>query len=283
MKVRPSTCFRVGRIRYHNTLPFYHGLTESMEGEGLELQWTIGSPAQLNLKMRDKAVDIAPVSSLEYLNQQDAYLLFPDLCIGSRDFSSSVLLLSKVPIEGLQGATVSLSEESLSSAALLKILLKFKFRFENSFLIEPSNPVEMLAHTPACLVIGDEGLFFRPKEFVYKIDLSEVWWDWTGLPFCFSLWAVRRDYYRRHADEVRTFYRKLKSNLERNLLDLERLLREGLGLNFSDGRFPVVFGYLFNLSYGLDGSMKEGLLRFFDYAHQLGISPSPKRLKFIEV
>lgn len=283
MKSRESTCIRLGRIHYHNTLPFYHGLASSIGENGLELECLSGSPTQMNQKMREGEVDIAPISSLEYLNHQDHYVLLPDLCIGSRDFSASVLLVSKERIEGLNGATISLSEESLSAATLLKILLKFKYRFQNTFLIMPSNPEEMLRTSQACLVIGDEGLFFRPKEFVHKTDLSHVWWDWTEQPFCFSLWAVRGDYYSQHPEEVHSFYRTLKANLEKNLVDIEKLLREGLGLTLASERFATVFGYFFNLSYGLDDSMKKGLQLFFERAHELGVSPLPKQLEFIEV
>ena len=273
MKTELATHLRVGRIRYLNTLPFYHGFEQ--EGES-------GSPSDINQKMREGKIDIAPVSSLEYLNHQDRYLLFPDFCIGSRDFSASVLLFSRERIEGLNGAAISLSRESLSAAALLKILLKFKFKFQNRFRVEPSNPAQMLAHAKACLVIGDDALFFRPQEFVFKTDLSEAWWEWTKLPFCFSLWAVRRAYYEAHSNEVHQWYRKLKSNLEKNLQDLEKLLREGLGLTMIDEKFPTVFGYLFNLNYHLDGPMRQGLELFFRFAHRLGISPRPKKLEFIQ-
>lgn len=273
MKAELATRLRAGRIRYLNTLPLYHGL--DFEGES-------ASPAEINQKMREGKLDIAPVSSLEYLNHQERYLLFPGLCIGSRDFSASVLLLSRERIEGLNQAVISLSRESLSAAALLKILLKFKFKFENRFRVEPSNPAEMLAHSKGCLVIGDDALFYRPKEFVFKTDLSQLWWDWTGLPFCFSLWAVRRAVYQDHPGEVRRWYRKLKSNLERNLEDLEGLLQEGAGLTMTDERFPTVFGYLFNLNYHLDASLVKGLELFFRFAHRLGISPKPGKLEFIE-
>lgn len=282
MKIRTASSFRLGQIRYTNTLPFYHGLVSMTETADGGLKSLTGTPAEINRKISEGEIDIAPISSLEYLNHQERYLLFPDLCIGSRDFSGSVLLLSKEPIQGLKDAPVALTAASLSAATLLKILLKFKFQFENSFPVESSPPDQMLQHTRACLAIGDEALFFRPQEFVYKTDLSQVWWEWTARPFCFSLWAVRRSYYEKNAEGVNGFYRRLKSNLENNLQDLEKLLREGLGLRFTDERFATVFGYLFNLNYGLDEEMKKGLELFYEYAHRLGVSPQPKKLEFIE-
>ncbi len=282
MKAETQAKLRLGRIGYLNTFPFYHGLATS-GGENLfELSWQTGTPAQINQAMQEGRIDIAPVSSLEYLNHQDQYLLFPELCIGSRDFSASVLLLSREQISGLDGAAISLTEESLSAATLLKILLHFKFRFTNPFRVEPSNAEAMLSQSKACLVIGDEALFFRPKEFIYKTDLSQLWWDWTELPFCFSVWAVRRPYYEKHAAEVNSFYRTLKSNTERNLLDIEKILKDGLQITLADEKFPIVFGYLFNLNYYLDDEMQHGLELFYRLAHRLGVAPKPRQLNFIE-
>jgi chorismate dehydratase len=282
MKTRTVTSLRLGRIRYLNTLPFYHGLAVPLEESGFGVEWTTGSPVEINRKMRQGKLDIAPISSLEYLNHSDQYLLLPKLCIGSRDFSASVLLLSKERVEGLNGATISLSNESLSAATLLKILLRFKFKFKNKFRQQASDPVAMLSSSDACLVIGDEALFFRPKDFVYKTDLSELWWNWAERPFCFSVWAVSRAYWREQPEAVFQFYRRLKANLDKNLLDLEKLLREGLGLTLADEKFATLFGYLFNLSYGLDEGMRGGLELFFSLAHRLGISPKPNKLEFVE-
>lgn len=275
------TKLRLGRINYLNTLPFYHGLTGASK-EGGSLVGETGTPAQINKAMEEGRIDIAPISSLEYLNHQDDYLLLPNLCIGSRDFSASVLLFSKERITGLGGAAISLSDESLSAAILLKILLRFKLKFSNSFKVEPSNPEEMLKQSKACLVIGDQALLFKSREFVYKTDLSHLWWDWTELPFCFSVWAVRKEFYAKHAVEVNLFWQKLKANLERNLWDIEKLLKDGLKITLADDKFPIVFGYLFNLNYSLDDAMQHGLELFYRLAHRLGVSPRHHRLNFIE-
>ena len=273
---------KVGRIRYLNTLPFYHGLESWPDSEsGIQLQWEKGTPAEINQKIHAGKIDLAPISSLEYLNHQDDYLLLPHLCIGSQDFSGSVLFFSRERIQGLDRATVSLTQDSLSAAALLRILLKLKFRFNNEFLVEPTHPQEMLAKSKGCLLIGDEALFFQPKEFLYKTDLSQLWWEWTSLPFCFSVWAVRKKFYREQPEAVKTFCRRLKSNTEKNLQDIEKLLREGLDMTIVDEKFPTAFGYLFNLNYSFDADMQKGLLHFFDLACELGISPPARKLEFI--
>ena len=270
---------RVGKIAYVNTVPFYFRLFE----EGTPVSFIEGSPTEINQLMAKGRIDFAPISSLEYALRQDQYVLLPDLCIGSRDFSRSVLLLSRERIEGLNKAKIICSKKSLSSVVLLKILLRFRYRFTNEFITHDGTPDEMLEHGDHVLAIGDEALFYKPKEFLFKYDLSELWWNWVELPFCFATWAVRRKYYEEYPREANEFYRALKENAERNLQDLETLLREALSLTVADDRFSQVFGYLFNLNYYMDEEMKRGLELFFRFAARGSFAPRVKKIEFAEV
>ena len=280
MKSETKVKVRVGKICYTNAIPFYHNLEST---GSCDLEFFEAVPAELNLAMHNEQIDMAPISSLEYLNHQSHYLLLPSFAIGARDFSGSVLLFSKEKIEGLNGVTIALSRHSLSSAALLKILLKFKYKFENTFVESVSNPEEMLKKNTAALVIGDDALFYQPKEFIYKYDLSELWWSWAEKPFCFALWAVRKKFASEFPQLVTQFCRHLQKNLERNLVHLETLIKDSLGLTFLDQKFSKVFGYLFNLGYVLDPEMKEGLELFYRLANQLEISPTPEPLEFFNL
>lgn len=276
---KSQATIRVGQIGFINAIPFFHGFSSQ---NGIAVEFYPNYPTKVNLAMRKGRIDIAPISSLEYLNHQKQYILLPDLAIGSRDFSGSVLLFSREKIEGLQGKTIALTKQSLSSAVLLRILLQFKYKYKNKFVLCQSNPEEMLKKYPAALVIGDDALLYKSKEFVYKYDLSELWWDWAEKPFCFAVWAVRREFASKNPEAVRSFHHHLKQNLQRNLIDLETLIRESLNLSFLEKDFSKIFGYLFNLNYGLDASMTEGLELFYRLANRLGVSPRPKKLEFFE-
>jgi chorismate dehydratase len=269
---------RIGKIAYVNTAPFYFNLFEGQPTTPL----IEGTPAEINQLMAKGKLDFAPISSLEYALHQDQYFLLPGLCIGSRDFSRSVLLFSRERIEGLNKATIVLSKKSLSSATLLKILLQFKYRFENKFVVSSDSPEEMMQSGDAFLTIGDEALFYQPKNFLYKYDLSELWWNWTELPFCFAVWAVRKEFFQAHSRETFEFVRVLKDNLERNLQDLEKLLKEALSLTIASEQFSPIFGYLFNLNYYMDLEMKQGLELFYRFAARAKLAPPVKDIHFIE-
>lgn len=277
MKSSPRVLTNVGKIRYTNCLPFYHRLNESSDFDFFETY-----PAEVNQALSQGKVEIAPISSLEYLKHQSQYYLLPGLSITARNFSGSVLLFSKNKIEDLNGVKIAVTEESLSSAVLLKILMKTKFRFENTFETVPSSPEKMLTEYKAALVIGDDALFYQPKEFVYKYDLGELWWKWVNKPFCFAVWAVRREFADQHPAETAEFCALLMKNLDRNLLHLETLLKDALDLTFLDKKYSKIFGYLFNLHYGMDAEVLEGLELFYKYAHQQGLAPEPAPFEFFK-
>lgn len=280
MKTHVRAAGRVGKISYINCLPFYHRLFENAAWDAHRYDVYESYPTKVNLAMRTGKIHIAPVSSLEYLNHQDQYEILPDLAIGSRDFSGSVLLLSKEKIENLDGEKIILSRQSLSSAAMLRILMRFKYKFKVDFVSSTASPQDMLKKSKAALVIGDEALFFESPEFVYKYDLSELWWNWTDKPFCFSLWAVRKDYVRDHRDEVRSFWRQIRDNRTRNLADIEGLLKEAMQISFMDAKFSKVYGYFFNLNYYLDEGTQDGLELFYRLANRLRIAPKPRKVDF---
>ncbi len=279
-----QTKLRIGKIKYLNCLPFYFGLVEMLRAKGLEPETSFfeSHPVEINQAIEKGEIDAAPVSSLEYLQRQDQYLVLPDLGIGTRLFARSVVLLSKKKIEQLNGAVVALSRESLSSAGLVRILLKKKYGHENTFDLVDQDPEAMLQKYPAALVIGDQALFCQPKELVYKYDLGELWQSWIGKPFVFALWVVRRAFAVKHPELLKAFLETLKENLAKNLGDVDGLLKESLGIAPSDKRFCQLLGYLVNLQYTLDAEMKEGVARFFELAHEIGLAPAPKPLEFFE-
>jgi len=282
MDIQNQVKLRIGKIQYLNCLPFHFGLEEMLREKGIEPETAFfeAFPAGINQALQNAEIDVAPASSLEYLQHQDDYLLLPDLAIGTRLFARSVLLLSRKKIEQLNGAVIALSRESLSSAGLVRILLAQKYDHRNTFEVTEQDPEVMLQKYPAALVIGDQALFCQPKELIYKYDLGEMWYSWTGKPFAFALWIVRRDFATRYPELLRAFLECLKENLLKNLADPEDLLKRALGVAPSDKRFCQLLGYLVNLQYTLDADMKEGVLRYFKLAHEEGLAPAPKPLEF---
>ncbi len=185
---------RLGRIGYLNVLPIYHPLEAGWIDH--DFTFTSGPPAELNRLIRAGELDFSSVSSVEYARHPERYLLLPDLAIASRGPVKSVLLLSRVPVESLEGQPLLVTSETHTSAALLRIVLQRVYGVTPRYETAPHSIQTALsqgATAPAVLAIGDEALSLRSDpRFPHQLDLGEVWRDWTGLPFVFGVWVVRR-------------------------------------------------------------------------------------------
>ena len=184
---------RLGRISYLNVLPIYHPLEAGILPHPFEI--VPGCPAELNKRMAAGELDMASVSCIEYARHPERYLLVPDLAIGSCGPVQSVLLLARTPVENLADRTVLVSSETHTSAALLKVLFTQHFRIPVKYRTGDATALLDAGEYPAAvLAIGDEALSLRNHPaYPHRLDLGEAWRHWTGLPFIFGIWAVRRD------------------------------------------------------------------------------------------
>ena len=93
---------------------------------------------------------------------------------------------------------------------------------------------------------------------------------------------MRKQFAIQWKSEVSRFVSHIKKNRDRNLSNLELLLKESIGLNFTDDRFAKLFGYLFNLQFSFEPELQEGLRLFYQFAERLGLGPRPKNLEFFQ-
>ncbi|MDR2161878.1 MAG: menaquinone biosynthesis protein, partial [Desulfovibrio sp.] len=184
--------FRLGRIGYLNVLPIYHGLECGAVPHGFEL--VSGPPAALNALMAKGRLLASSTSSLEYARRPERYFLLPNLAIAGNGPIQSVLLLSRVPLDRLEGRTILASPASHTSVALLRLLLRDFFPLAVYWRTGAAAGALASSQPPdAFLAIGDEALRLRRHpDYPYRLDLGEAWLRWTGLPFVFGLWVADR-------------------------------------------------------------------------------------------
>jgi chorismate dehydratase len=247
---------KIGKIKYLNCLPYYAGWEA-----GAAYQFESGTPAELNQKMRTGLIDAAPISSMEYLQSPQTYRLLPDLGIASRGLVRSVTLFSKKKIEELGGAEIAVTEESLTSTHLLKLLLEEKYGLQTRLIPMSSNPNVMLEKHDAALLIGDAALFAHPKKWIFRYDLGELWWQWQKQPFVFAVWALRADI-AAAGENAQDFYPVLKERFLYNREHLAECIQKHGAIDEFDPSYPKIFGYLNGLSYVLEESHWQGLKTF---------------------
>jgi chorismate dehydratase len=204
---------RLGHIQFINCLPLYYGMVK--HDVLLEVDLVRANPADLARMILDDELDVAPVPAIEYARHADDLVLLPDIAISSDGEVQSILLLSEVPAEELTGKTVALTNTSRTSQVLARILLEKRWGVSPEYVQMPPDLPAMLRDADAALLIGDEALrtYWEIPEGLYAWDLGAEWKAWTGLPFVFAVWAVRRAYAERHPEATQAVADALNRSL----------------------------------------------------------------------
>ena len=176
---------RIGKIPYLNSILFFHGLENE---SGVRLEPLV--PRALSSAVAEDEVDSGPVPLVTTWELEERFVPLGDFCISSIDRARSILFFSKRPFERLDGATIGITQETSTSVRLLKALLMHAWRVRPAHFTHVDWP-----NNDAFLLIGDEALIHRRgvKDYPHVADLGEVWHKWTGLPFVFARWMVRKN------------------------------------------------------------------------------------------
>ncbi|OUV72855.1 MAG: hypothetical protein CBC83_06675 [Flavobacteriales bacterium TMED123] len=169
-------------VSYLNTIPFVYGLQQSTFGNKLDISLDI--PSACAEKLIHGNVDIGLVPIVVLKQMQNAQII-SNYCIGANGAVDTVCLFSNEPIYKIE--SISLDYQSITSVALLKILLNEYWRISPELLPSRSGYEDEIKGKKAGLIIGDRAFQYQNK-FDYNYDLAEIWKLHTGLPFVFACW-----------------------------------------------------------------------------------------------
>jgi chorismate dehydratase len=253
---------RIGHIDYLNCVPFFSYLRADDADERI----VTGTPAHLNALLAKGDIDLCPASSFEYGRNWSDYLLLPDLSISACGAVQSVLLFSSCPLAELVDRPIAVTGESATSVHLLQILLREVCGFDHLHLQRLDRPVEeVIAAGGAGLLIGDRALRAAKAGLApYTFDLGALWHTFSGLPFVFALWIVRRDAVAVKAGEVAHLQQRLQAGLNRAMADLPDLAEKTAGRSCLTPN--ELLAYWQAMSYGLTDAHQQGLKLFFQLA-----------------
>ncbi|NQY81410.1 MAG: menaquinone biosynthesis protein [Candidatus Caenarcaniphilales bacterium] len=269
---------RIGQISYINCLVFNYPLDLLLKGDsrlvneiknykklqelGYELETIQGVPSELNSLLNENKLDIAPISSFEFLRhnnlETERYKLIPKASISSIGKVKSVIFFSNTAIEELK--TINISNESASSVGLLKILLKEKYGHDLSKLEfhKFSGYGDELENK---LLIGDKALEkIQKDDYKYALDLGEEWYQFTDtLPMVFGLWAHRLE--DNSAELVSDLVHELKDYALKNLLEdiiIEAYRKTGISKK-------VLYDYYNELNFDFSEKHEKALKKYEAY------------------
>ncbi|MDQ6938626.1 MAG: menaquinone biosynthesis protein [Verrucomicrobiota bacterium] len=248
---------RVGCVKYLNARPLIHDWSGPVDFD---------HPAALCRKLADGELDVALVSSFEYL-RNPIYSIVDDVAIAADGAVYSVFVASKTPLADVE--EVTLDPASGTSGNLLRCLLAerdLQPRLITSLPNESSKAGRLL--------IGDQAIRFRKQhgcEYEFW-DLAGEWKRLTNLPFVFALWLIRPD-----VGETGRIANALRRQRDANLAALDEVIA---GETEFSPEFCAQYFHDY-LRFGFGAREKEGLLLFRALCEKHGILPqneSPLRL-----
>lgn len=269
---------RISAISFLNTAPlmwdFEHGETATRLSEHFKIGYTVPSRCAEELKTGLADVGIIPAAAYTSI---PGLVVIPEIAIASKNAVRSILLISKVPLEKIR--SVATDDSSRTSAALVEIFLRKFVGTNPGFRRQKAVLQEMLQWHDAALLIGDPALQANTEGY-YVYDLAEQWRRWTGRPFVFAFWAVRKASIA-GLDHQLDINRIFQQSRENGLKNLDAIVTEWSGrLGLPAG---MVRDYLAqNIDYCLDAENLEGLQLFYRYAAEYKILPKAPELQFLE-
>ena len=227
-------------------------------------------PSELNKKILNGEIDIAPISSLAYLENKDGLTPIADLCIASNGPADSVLLFSQFPIEELNGTKIALTYASATSNKLLEIILREFLKVTATFDTKNVGLNELSKDYPAALFIGDHALaeFSKMPRNIFIYDLGSLWKKYTGLPMVFGIWVVRKEILKKNLDEIKIISDQLRQSKEIGLTKVfDRVIKKAQEKVLISKDFYTT--YFQHLSYEFTDEYKSGLELFEKYCKRV--------------
>jgi chorismate dehydratase len=257
---------RSGRIAYTNDLPIY----TAFDAGAVRFPGALRSdvPANLNAMLLDGRLDLSPISAFAYAANPGVLALLPSLCIGSREDVWSVVCVSRVPLDQLDGATIAVTKESASGRNLLRVLLERRYGVRATF-VESDDPFGVAAAGRPALLIGDRAIdaqqTFTPA---HVHDLGTHWHEWTGADMVYAVWAVRRDVLASHRAEVSRALDALIAAQSWAAANPERVLAAAQAAHPRPAGFYAA--YYATLNFAFDRAARAGLERYIQELHAVG-------------
>jgi chorismate dehydratase len=252
----------VARIPYLNAEPFYASW-ESLPAASVDLV-----PRRLGEEARAGRVDAGLMAVVDYFSLASEFERVGNLGVACKGAVDSVLLLASTPLDQLENGRVLLTTESSTSVELCRLLLAKRYgltglRYERRDLGATGRPEK----GEAWLVIGDAALSARRSmpECV-ALDLGEAWREWTGLPFVYAVWTVRKSL---PAENRQTLLGFLTNSLADGEDELDRIADRCAAAH--DGKLgdtDYLTRYLEHFVYRLGPFEEEGLARFKEHLEE---------------
>jgi chorismate dehydratase len=197
---------RVAAIDFLNPAPLMWDFDHPPLASALAARYQVHStqPAQCAVELLEGRADLGliPIASLT-----PSLAIVSGCAIASLDRVRSIQLIIKLnnsPADDIDRVlarvrTIAADTASRSSLAYAQILFRKFIGTAPQFLPAPADPIDMLTHADAALLIGDPALIAQESRTQIEaavgpclwLDLAHEWHARTKLPWVAAVWAVR--------------------------------------------------------------------------------------------
>lgn len=273
---------RLGHINFINCLPLSYGLYQGGFGKGIAIHADI--PSQLNRMVTAGELDVSPVSSIIYAQNSKSLQLLPNASISANGALQSIMLVSKLPIEHLDGKRIALTAKSATSHGLLKIILQHAYQAVPEYFISSvSLEGGVLDSADAVLFIGDDALYAYHNRIpgYYYYDMGAEWKKLTGLVMVYAVWVVNRRFAAEHTAAVADIYKRVTGGFRFGLEHLAEAVDTQIGkVPFTSEQ---ITNYLRLLDYRFPPEYQKALLTYYELAWKMGLIAAVPEIEFAEV
>ena len=218
---------RIGCVKYLNARPLIYGWSGAVDFD---------HPAALCRKLEHGDLDVALVSSLEYL-RRPIYRIVDGVSISAHGAVYSVIVAHNEDLSRAQ--EIDIDPASETSVALLRCLLDQRDlnpRLVRNTDLQSVRPAELHSAESETadsmsagrtgqgpvfrLLIGDQAIRFRAAhgERYHYWDLAETWTKMTSLPFAFAFWLIRPE-----IENAKGIADKLRALRDHNVASIDEL------------------------------------------------------------
>jgi chorismate dehydratase len=254
---------RIGAVEFLNARPLTYGLNSE---PWCEVRFDV--PSVCARLLHEGHIDVGLIPAIELLRGPQPYEIVAGPVIACRGVVDSVALFSRVPVPEIR--TLALDTNSRASVGLLQVLCARHFGIAPTFIDAAPDLPAMTRQADAALLIGDPAFEAPWRELgLEKIDLGQAWWDMTGLPFVFAVWASRPGALTEDQHE------RLRQIRDEGLAAAESIAAEYAGGD--PAGTARASRYLREIiRYDLDEDARRGLAHYLELTVELGLAPAPR-------
>jgi chorismate dehydratase len=214
--------------------------------------------------------------------------IVPGCTIASLNEVRSIQLIVKSPHTLATVKSIAADTASRSSLAYAEILFRKFLHTHPTFLPAAADPIAMLQHADAAILIGDPALLaLESREHIEAIigpcqwfDLAHEWRTRTNLPWVAAVWAVRPEALASSNLTAAELTEDLETSRNHGLLNIENLVEQWTP-RIALAPATIRHYLTSNIHYVLNTDCIRAIELFRQYAAEADILPPLPRLRFL--